>query len=227
MLERATTRTSASCCSSTPSTTSSAPSTTRCCSPTSSCRRTGWSSSDQPVTADALMRIYAGLLEEYYGDALTTDARAKNTWARIPHFFQSPYYVYQYATCFASHGQADGRHRQRRRGRARAAVDRYLGPAQGGGSDHPMRLLKRRRRRSQRSPPPCGPSSSSWTGSSAAWRRSSPADARDQGRHSSPVHRGSPLTMRSAVRSRTTGFHCARSQTRLENVAGAARTSTS
>ncbi len=24
------------------------------------------------------------------------------TWARIPHFFSTPYYVYQYATCFAS-----------------------------------------------------------------------------------------------------------------------------
>ena len=57
---------------------------------------------DQPVTADALNALYATLLEDYWGDVLTKDARAKTTWARIPHIFQSPYYVYQYATCFAS-----------------------------------------------------------------------------------------------------------------------------
>ena len=57
---------------------------------------------DEPVTADALSALYARLLDEYWGDALSPDARARLTWARIPHFFQSPYYVYQYATCFAS-----------------------------------------------------------------------------------------------------------------------------
>ena len=57
---------------------------------------------EQPVTSDALSAIYARLLDEYWGDALSPDARAKMTWARIPHFYQSPYYVYQYATCFAS-----------------------------------------------------------------------------------------------------------------------------
>ena len=57
---------------------------------------------DQPITSEMLSGIYRKLLGEYWGDALSPDPRAQHTWARIPHFFQSPYYVYQYATCFAS-----------------------------------------------------------------------------------------------------------------------------
>ena len=57
---------------------------------------------DQPVTADALNAIYAGLLDAYYGDVLDKEEVSRVTWARIPHFFSTPYYVYQYATCFAS-----------------------------------------------------------------------------------------------------------------------------
>jgi oligoendopeptidase F len=97
---------------------------------------------DQPVTADALSALYATLLEEYWGDVLTSDPRAKTTWARIPHIFQSPYYVYQYATCFASTAQLmEGIRRDDPAVRA-AAVDRYLGMLKAGGSDHPMRLLR-------------------------------------------------------------------------------------
>jgi oligoendopeptidase F len=98
---------------------------------------------DQPITSDTLSGIYAKLLGEYWGDALSADPRAQHTWARIPHFFQSPYYVYQYATCFASTaklmaeiGSGDASVRG-------AAVDRYLTMLQSGGSDHPMELLKR------------------------------------------------------------------------------------
>ena len=97
---------------------------------------------DQPITSEVLSGIYAKLLGEYWGDALSSDQRAQHTWARIPHFFQSPYYVYQYATCFASTaklmeeiGSADAAVRG-------AAVDRYLKMLQSGGSDHPMVLLK-------------------------------------------------------------------------------------
>lgn len=99
--------------------------------------------SDQPITSETLSGIYAKLLTEYWGDALSPDSRAQHTWARIPHFFQSPYYVYQYATCFASTaklmeevGSDDPVARQ-------AAVDRYLTLLKSGGSDHPMALLKK------------------------------------------------------------------------------------
>jgi len=98
--------------------------------------------SDQPVTADALNALYATLLEQYWGDVLTADPRARTTWARIPHIFQSPYYVYQYATCFASTAQLMEGIRSNEQTARDAAVDRYLGMLKAGGSDHPMRLLR-------------------------------------------------------------------------------------
>ena len=36
---------------------------------------------------------------------MTYDEAAQITWARVPHFFGTPYYVYQYATCYASSAQ--------------------------------------------------------------------------------------------------------------------------
>lgn len=97
---------------------------------------------DQPVTGEALSALYARLLDEYWGEALAADARARTTWARIPHLFQSPYYVYQYATCFASTARLMTAIRHPEPAVARAAVDRYLTLLKSGGSDHPMRLLQ-------------------------------------------------------------------------------------
>ena len=54
---------------------------------------------DQPVTAEMLPRSTAGCCATYYGDALDYDELSRVTWARISHFFSTPYYVYQYATC--------------------------------------------------------------------------------------------------------------------------------
>ncbi|HEV3057663.1 MAG TPA: oligoendopeptidase F [Vicinamibacterales bacterium] len=97
----------------------------------------------KPVTADALADIYFGLLKAYHGDALEYDELARVTWARIPHFYSTPYYVYQYATCFASSAQlmkqlTSGSDADRAR-----AIERYLKLLQSGGSDHPMPLLER------------------------------------------------------------------------------------
>ena len=97
----------------------------------------------QPVTAEVLNGIYLQLLKDYYGDALTIDDFYKHTWARISHFFNSPYYVYQYATCFASSAQlfkamSSGPEAQRK-----AATARYLELLSSGGNDHPMTQLKK------------------------------------------------------------------------------------
>ena len=98
---------------------------------------------DQPITAEILTEMYTGLLKDYYGDALDLVPHTGITWARIPHFYNSPYYVYQYATCFASAARlaqemmhASGAERERVR-------ERYLTLLRAGGNDYPMEQLKK------------------------------------------------------------------------------------
>jgi oligoendopeptidase F len=98
---------------------------------------------DQPVTADTLNGIYAALLREYYGDVLDEEPISRVTWARIPHFFSTPYYVYQYATCFASTARLMQDFRSPDAARRADAVERYLALLRAGGSDYPMNLLAR------------------------------------------------------------------------------------
>jgi len=98
---------------------------------------------DQPVTADVLNTIYASLLDAYYGDVIDKEEVSKVTWARIPHFFSTPYYVYQYATCFASTARLMQAIRSKDPGEREDAVNRYLNLLRAGGSDYPMNLLAR------------------------------------------------------------------------------------
>jgi oligoendopeptidase F len=97
----------------------------------------------QPITADRLGEIYFGLLQAYHGDAFDYDEASRATWARIPHFYSTPYYVYQYATCFASTAQIMSQLLQGSEAERQAAIERYLTLLKAGGSDHPMTLLRR------------------------------------------------------------------------------------
>ena len=101
----------------------------------------------EPVTADALSRIYFDLLQDVSRrfDDLRR-GREDHLGARAA-FFATPFYVYQYATCYASSAQliqqiTTGSVEQRREG-----VDRFLTLLRAGGSDYPMNLLKRAGRR--------------------------------------------------------------------------------
>jgi oligoendopeptidase F len=97
---------------------------------------------DQPMTAEILTEIYTQLLKDYYGDAVDLNPYTGLTWSRIPHFFNSPYYVYQYATCFASAAKLA---KQIMGGGPQSldARDRFLNLLRAGGSDYPMELLRK------------------------------------------------------------------------------------
>lgn len=97
----------------------------------------------KPVTAAVLNGIYLQLLKDYYGDAVTVDEAYQATWSRIPHFFNSPYYVYQYATCFASSAKLFKDMTTGEPAARAAATGRYLELLRSGGNDHPMTQLQK------------------------------------------------------------------------------------
>jgi oligoendopeptidase F len=97
----------------------------------------------EPITAETLSRVYFDLFKAYHGDAMTYDDSAQITWARVPHFFGSPYYVYQYATCYASSAQLIQEITSDNIEERRDGVERFLELLRAGGSDYPMKLLKR------------------------------------------------------------------------------------
>jgi oligoendopeptidase F len=92
----------------------------------------------KPITADSLGALYTELLDAFYGDVISIDERYARTWARIPHFFRSPYYVYQYATCFASSAKLLAQIEEG----GTAGIGQFLDLLRAGGSDHPMALLQ-------------------------------------------------------------------------------------
>lgn len=97
------------------------------------------------VTPDVLSGIMDNLFKEYFGDSITMDELQKIIWARIPHFFNSLYYVYQYATSFASSANLYDRitnTKYSEEERTKAKED-YLTLLKSGGNDHPMNQLKK------------------------------------------------------------------------------------
>ena len=88
----------------------------------------------QPLTADALNKVYHDLNAKYYQGAVI-DPITDIEWARIPHFYRA-FYVYQYSTGFCSAVTiADKLFRGE-------GVEDYLKFLSLGGSDYPLNELK-------------------------------------------------------------------------------------
>ena len=98
----------------------------------------------QPITADVLSKITEDLFKAYYGDEIERDELLSIFWARVPHFFNSPFYVYQYATCFASSAILYDKVIKTEDENARKeALKRYIELLSSGGNDFPMNQLKK------------------------------------------------------------------------------------
>ena len=98
---------------------------------------------DRPITAEVLQKTYLEVLRSFFGAALDDQEWYRNTWARIPHFYGSPYYVFQYATSKAAavllHQRltaGDDRERS-------ATVEAYQELLRSGGNDHPISQLQK------------------------------------------------------------------------------------
>ena len=91
-----------------------------------------------PLNVEVFNQTYEALFREYNGDVVVFDEEVKFGWSRIPHFYR-PFYVYKYATGFASaihlatkilEGDKDTLHS-------------YLTFLKSGSSDYPLELLKK------------------------------------------------------------------------------------
>lgn len=96
----------------------------------------------EPLTGESISKIYYDNVKKYYGNdegVCTVDPYVAYEWAFIPHFENSTYYVYQYATsliyatAFAEKIIKDGQ----------PAVDKYYNILKGGSSDYPIELIKK------------------------------------------------------------------------------------
>ncbi len=97
----------------------------------------------KPITAEVLQRLYLGILEEFFDTTLDDQEWYRNTWARIPHFFGSPFYVFQYATSKAAAGLVHQRMTEGDDTRRKSAVANYLELLRSGGADHPIALMQK------------------------------------------------------------------------------------
>ena len=57
---------------------------------------------DLPVNVESLSKIMIDLYQHYYDIDITKEDGKELVWAYIPHLFNSPYYVYQYATSYSA-----------------------------------------------------------------------------------------------------------------------------
>jgi oligoendopeptidase F len=94
----------------------------------------------EPLTGDALSKLYADITKKYYGHEkgiCIVDDYVQHEWAFIPHFYRN-FYVFQYATSFTASAALS----EKVLAGDPAATKKYLAFLSSGGSKYPIELLK-------------------------------------------------------------------------------------
>jgi oligoendopeptidase F len=94
----------------------------------------------EPLTGDALAKLYADITKKYYGHdkgVCIVDDYIQHEWSFIPHFYRN-FYVFQYATSFTASAALS----EKVLAGDPAATKRYLTFLSSGGSKYPIDLLK-------------------------------------------------------------------------------------
>jgi oligoendopeptidase F len=91
-----------------------------------------------PLNVEVFNQTYESLFREYYGPEVVFDVEVKFGWSRIPHFYR-PFYVYKYATGFASAIHLATKILEG----DQKTLASYLDFLKSGSSDYPLELLKK------------------------------------------------------------------------------------
>jgi len=94
----------------------------------------------QPITGDALAKLYLDITKKYYGHdqkVVVVDDYVAHEWSFIPHFYRD-FYVFQYATSFTAAEALSARVLAG----DQEATKRYLAFLSAGGSKYPIDLLR-------------------------------------------------------------------------------------
>lgn len=97
----------------------------------------------QPVTADVLNGVMSELYTHYYGNAVEPSEIGNVKWARVPHFFGMPYYVYQYATSFSASSAIYKAYQNAGKKEKEDIIEKYKTLLKSGGNDFPVNQLQK------------------------------------------------------------------------------------
>ncbi len=95
------------------------------------------------ITAEVLNGIMEELYKEYYGIDISIEGNKHSVWARIPHFFHSPFYVYQYATSYAASSKIYRDIKEAEENEKEEKISKFINLLKSGGNADPIEQLKK------------------------------------------------------------------------------------